>query len=202
MTHFKILSHFTSWIILFVLVNATLLKAQNSLNKADVLEKMTLANDYFMNKWPDPTVNIVTDKSRPSNIWTRATYYEGLMAMYRIDPNEIYYNYAVRWAEGHNWEPAYGGTTTRIADNQACGQTYIELYQIDQQPQRIEKIKMVMDNMVNSSEIDDWWWIDALQMAMPVFAKLGAVYQDTTYYSRMYDMYMHTKTVEGDSRTL
>lgn len=187
------------WIIFFVSAHVILLKAQDSLNKADVLEKMTLANDYFMNKWPDPTVDIVTDKSRPSNIWTRATYYEGLMAMYSIDPKEIYYNYAVQWAEGHSWEPAYGGTTTRNADNQACGQTYIELYRIDQQPQRIEKIKAVIDNMLNSSKIDDWWWIDALHMAMPVFAKLGVVYQDTTYFNRMYDMYMHTKTVEGDS---
>jgi unsaturated rhamnogalacturonyl hydrolase len=186
-------------IILFVLVNVTLLKAQDILNKADVLEKMTLANNYFMNKWPDPTVNIVTDKSRPSNIWTRATYYEGLMAMYRIDPKEIYYNYAVQWAEGHKWEPAYGGTTTRNADNQACGQTYIELYQIEPQPQRIEKIKTVIDNMLNSSKIDDWWWIDALHMSMPLFAKLGAVYQDTTYYNRMYDMYIFTKTQQGDS---
>ncbi|MEJ2614291.1 MAG: glycoside hydrolase family 88 protein [Ignavibacteriaceae bacterium] len=189
----------TSLIILLVLVTVPLLKAQNSLNKADILKKMNLANDYFMNKWPDPTINIVTDKSRPSNIWTRAVYYEGLMALYTIDPKDTIYNYAVRWAEGHNWEPAYGGTTTRIGDNQACGQTYIELYQIDPQPQRIEKIKTDIDNMINSSKIDDWWWIDALQMAMPVFAKLGAVYQDTTYFDRMYDMYMHTKTVEGDS---
>jgi unsaturated rhamnogalacturonyl hydrolase len=197
MRHLRGFNPFTSWIILFVLVNVMLVKAQDSLNKADVLEKMTLANDYFMNKWPDPTVNIITDQSRPSNIWTRATYYEGLMAMYRIDPNEIYYNYAVQWAEGHNWEPAYGGTTTRDADNQACGQTYIELYQIDQQPQRIVKIKTDIDDMVNSSKIDDWWWIDALQMAMPVFAELGVVYQSTTYLNRMYDMYMHTKTQEG-----
>ena len=199
MTHLKIFSLLTSWIFLFVLVNAALLKAKSSLTKADVLEKMTLANDYFMKKWPDPTVNIVTDKSRPSNIWTRSMYYEGLMAMYRIDPNQIYYNYAVQWAEGHNWEPAYGGTTTRNADDQACGQTYIELYQVDQQPQRIEKIKTVIDNMLNTGKIDDWWWIDALQMAMPIFAKLGAVYQDTTYFNRMYDMYMYTKTQQGDS---
>jgi rhamnogalacturonyl hydrolase YesR len=199
MSQLKIFSPYTLWIILFVLVNVTLLKAQDSLSKADVLEKMTLANDYFMNKWPDPTINIVTDKSRPSNIWTRATYYEGLMAMYKIDPKDTFYNYAVQWAESHSWEPAYGGTTTRNADNQACGQTYIELYQIDQQPQRIEKIKTVIDNMLNTSKIDDWWWIDALHMAMPVFAKLGVVYQDTNYFNKMYDMYMHTKTVEGGS---
>lgn len=197
MKHLKTFVLFKSWIVLAILLNVTSLKAHESLNKAVILEKMTSANDYFMNKWPDPTIDIVTDKTRPSNIWTRATYYEGLMAMYRIDPKEDYYNYAVQWAEGHNWEPAYGGTTTRNADNQACGQTYIELYQIDQQEKRIEKIKAVIDNMIDSSEIDDWWWIDALQMAMPVFAKLGTVYQDTSYFDRMHDMYMFTKTQHG-----
>jgi unsaturated rhamnogalacturonyl hydrolase len=199
MTHLKIFGLFTSLIILFVLVNVPSLKAQDTLSKTDVLVKMNLANDYFMNKWPNPTVNIVTDKSRPSNIWTRAVYYEGLMALYRIELKDTLYNYAVRWGEGHRWEPAYGGTTTRIGDNQACGQTYIELYQIDPQPQRIEKIKTDIDNMLNTGKINDWWWIDAFQMAMPVFAKLGAVYNDTAYYNRMYDMYMYTKTQIGDS---
>ena len=186
-----------SWVVLIALVNFSLLKAQDVPNKTDVLAKMTLANNYFMDKWPNPAVNIVTDKSRPSNIWTRATYHEGLMALYRIDPKKSYYDYSVQWAESHNWEPAYGGTTTRNADDQACGQTYIELYLIDQQQQRIEKIKTVIDRMINSSKIDDWWWIDALHMGMPLFAKLGAVYHDSSYYNRLYEMYMHTKTVEG-----
>ena len=199
MAQVKIVRQCSALSVLLVLLNAASLNAQETLKKADVLEKMTLANNYFMKKWPDPAVNIVTDKSRPSNIWTRAVYYEGLMALYRIDPETMYYTYAVQWAEGHRWEPAYGGTTTRNADNQACGQTYIELYQIDPQPQRIAKIKTDIDNMIHSSAINDWWWVDAFQMAMPVFAKLGAVYQDTTYFSKMYQMYMYTKTAEGDN---
>ncbi|MEJ5352523.1 MAG: glycoside hydrolase family 88 protein [Melioribacteraceae bacterium] len=184
-------------LFLFFSKNLLLLGEQDPLTKADVLEKMRLANNYFMKKWPDPSIDIITDKRRPSNIWTRAVYYEGLIALFRIDPNEIYYNYAVQWAESHNWEPAYGGTTTRNADNQACGQTYIELYQIDLQPKRIEKIKTVIDRMVNSDKIDDWWWIDALHMAMPVFAKLGTIYKDTSYFHKMYEMYMFTKTKQG-----
>ena len=31
--------------------------------KYKVLQKMVLANKYFMDKWPDPTVAIVTDKT-------------------------------------------------------------------------------------------------------------------------------------------
>lgn len=186
-----------AWIILIVLITNNQLSAQDSLSREEILDKMRLANNYFMNKWPDPTIDIVTDKTRPSNIWTRATYYEGLTALYQIDSNEVYYNYAVQWGEGHNWEPAYGGTYTRNADNQCCGQTYIELYQIDPQPERIGKIKTTIDNMINSDKIDDWWWIDALQMAMPIFAKLGVIYQDTAYFNKMFELYNFTKTQHG-----
>jgi unsaturated rhamnogalacturonyl hydrolase len=173
--------------------------AQGLPSRSEIVADMTLANDYFMAKWPDPTVDIVTDRARPSNIWTRSTYYEGLMALHGIDPKALYYNYAVQWAEGHNWEPAYGGTTTRNADNQCAGQTYLELYQIDPQPGRITPIKTTIDRMVNSTRSDDWWWIDAVHMAMPVFAKLGAILDDDSYFEKMYDLYDYTKTQQGGS---
>jgi rhamnogalacturonyl hydrolase YesR len=159
---------------------------------------MQLANNYFMKKWPDPTVDIVTNKTRPSNIWTRATYYEGLMALYKIEPDSAYYEYAVQWGEGHDWKPAYGDTTTTNADHQCCGQTYIELYQIDPQPERIHHIKANIDRMVNSDSSDAWSWIDAIQMAMPVFAKLGVLYKDDRYFEKMYQIYNFTKTQHGD----
>ena len=119
------------------------------------------------------------------------------MALYYVDSRPAYYDYAVEWGEGHNWEPAYGGTTTRNADNQCAGQTYIELYQIDPQPERITPIKTTIDRMVNSTAVNDWTWVDALQMAMPVFAKLGAVYDDDRYYQKLYDLYNYTKTQRG-----
>ncbi|MCA9242056.1 MAG: glycoside hydrolase family 88 protein, partial [Planctomycetales bacterium] len=164
-----------------------------------VLEKMTLANGYFMDKWPDPTVDIVTNRTRPSNIWTRATYYEGLMSLYYVDSQSLYYDYAVEWADSHNWEPAYGGTTTTSADNQCAGQTYLELYLIDPQPERIAPIKATIDGMLNSSQSNYWWWIDAIQMSMPVFAKLGAVLDDDRYYEKMYDIFSYTKTQHGSN---
>lgn len=170
---------------------------QNLPGKAEILYKMELANDYFMNKWPDPGVDIVTDKTRPSNLWTRATYYEGLMGLYRTNPVAKYYNYAVDWSESHSWLPTYGSLLTRDGDHQCCGQTYIELYEIDNQPKRINSIKACMDNMVDDNDNDDWSWIDAIQMSMPVFAKLGKVYGDNAYYKKMNDMYMYTKNQHG-----
>jgi unsaturated rhamnogalacturonyl hydrolase len=64
-------------------------------------------------------------------------------------------------------------------------------------PYKITHIKASIDNMVNSAVNDDWYWIDALQMAMPVFAKLGAIHDDTDYYDKMWDLYSHTKYTEG-----
>lgn len=166
-------------------------------DKKLVLQQMELANTYFMNKWPDPGKEIVTNIARPSHIWTRAVYYEGLMELYKLDENKALYDYAVDWGDKHQW--GLRGGTTRNADNQCCGQTYIDLYQIDPKPERIKDIKASIDDMVRSDKKDDWNWIDAIQMSMPVFARLGKLYKDTSYYRKMYDLYSFAKYSHGTS---
>jgi rhamnogalacturonyl hydrolase YesR len=51
--------------------------------------------------------------------------------------------------------------------------------------------------MVKSDKKDDWNWIDAIQMAMPVFARLGVIYNDTSYFRKMYDLYSFAKYNHG-----
>ena len=187
------------WVLLTFLVTAcaTSKTAQTKLpDNKQVLKTLTLTNDYFMQTWPDPGKEITTNRTRPSNIWTRAVYYEGLMALYAADKQKRYYDYAVEWGEKHKWG-LRDGVNTRNADNQACGQTYIDLYLMDPKPERIRDIKASIDNMVNSPKVDDWNWIDALQMAMPVFAKLGVIYKDNAYYEKMYQLYHFSKTQHG-----
>jgi len=172
--------------------------AQDLTQRQKVLSDMLLANKYFMTKNPNVGKTLVTDKERPSNIWTRGVYYEGLMALHQIFPKKEFYDYAVDWAEFHNWGMR-NGNTTRNADDQCCGQTYIDLYNILPDPTRIKNIKICMDMMVNTPQNDDWWWIDAIQMAMPVFAKLGVVYNDEKYFDKMYEMYMFTRNEHGEN---
>jgi rhamnogalacturonyl hydrolase YesR len=152
-----------------------------------------------MEKWPDVGKRIVHERSRASNIWTRGVYYEGLMAMYKLDPKPADLDYALRWASFHQWNLRDGETYTRNADNQCAGQTYIDLYLMDPQPYKIEKIKASIDSMMRTDKIDDWSWVDAIQMAMPVFAKLGVIYKEPKYWTRMYDMYMYTRNKHGDN---
>src|SRR5678810_472321 len=108
-----------------VLLLTTVVQAQKVPAKKEVLKAMRLTNAYFMQKWPDAGKSIVTNRERPSNIWTRAVYYEGLMALYNIDKQKKFYDYAVQWGEKHQWN-LRNGVTTRNADDQCCGQTYID----------------------------------------------------------------------------
>jgi unsaturated rhamnogalacturonyl hydrolase len=182
---------------LLVCANVFLLNAQQLPLKGETLKKMILANDYFMGKWPDVGKTIITERERPSNIWTRSVYYEGLLALHQIYPKKEYYDYAVAWGDFHNWGMR-NGNTTRDANDQCCGQTYIDLYNIDPQSQRIRNIKICMDMLLNTPQDDDWSWIDAIQMAMPVFAKMGVLFDDERYFEKMYEMYWYTKTRYGD----
>jgi unsaturated rhamnogalacturonyl hydrolase len=185
------------FIALVFLLIAVAASAQKFPPRKKILKPLRKANEYFMSKWPDPGKEIVTERARPSNIWTRGVYYEGLMALYSIDQKKKYYDYAVDWGEKHKWG-LRNGVTVRNADDHCCGQTYIDLYLMDKQPERIRDIKASMDLMVKSDKADDWSWIDALQMAMPVFTRLGILYNDTSYFRKMYDLYSYAKYKHGD----
>lgn len=167
--------------------------AQEMPDRKEILATSVLVNNYFMEKYADYTQPSFVNRFRPSNIWTRGVYYEGLMALYSIYPKEEYYRYAYDWGAFHKWGMR-DGNTTRNADNHCCGQTYIDLYRIcPASPEMIRNIKASMDMLVNTPQVGDWTWIDAIQMGMPVLAKLGKLFGDQKYYDKMWDMYSYAR---------
>jgi len=170
--------------------------AQTVPDQKETLKTTMLVNDYFMKKYADCTTPTYVGKLRSSNLWTRAVYYEGLMELHKIYPREDYYDYAYTWASFHKWSPRYGNTT-RNADDQCCGQTYIDLYNICPSPEKIKNIKITMDMLVNTPQNDDWSWIDAIQMGMPILAKLGNTYKEQKYFNKMWDMYSYSRNKHG-----
>jgi len=116
--------------------------------------------------------------------------------LYGVDPVPSDLNYAVAWGTSHAWG-LNSGATTRNADNQCAGQTYLDLYAIEPVAARIKDIQADIDLVVAGTSVDDWTWVDALQMAMPVFAKLGALRGKAAYYDKMYAMYSSSKSSQG-----
>ena len=184
-----------AFVLLFV---STISIAQSTVDRKQVLEEMMLANQYFMDKWPDTGKTIITNKERPSNIWTRAVYYEGLMALHEIYPKEEFYQYALDWANSHEWG-FRSGNTTRNADNYCAAQTYIDLYNLQPNAEKLKNTRSCMQKFLYTPQNDDWDWIDAIQMGMPVFAKMGVLDNDKRYFEKMYQMYMATRNEIGDN---
>ena len=145
----------------------------------EVLQAARQTNDYFMKKYSDPTVPTNVKKIRPSHLWTRAVYYEGLMALNAIDPQQRYLDYVHQWADFHKWTPR-NGTKTTDADDQCCEQTYIE-YHLLTGKGSLEPTKENLEKQMASGRVDYWTWIDAIQMAMPVYVKMYAITKDQRY---------------------
>ena len=167
-------------------------------NANEVLTTTQKVNNYFMNKYADPTVPTFVWKVRPSSLWTRAVYYEGLMALYEIDKDQRYADYTDKWANFHQWTPRNGVKTTD-ADDQCCGQTYIDRY-IQTGSKDQQKIKAVIENLDNqmaTGKLGYWTWIDAIQMAMPLYFQVYKITGDRKYADHAMKMYRWTRNECG-----
>lgn len=163
--------------------------------QADVLKTAQLTNDYFMSKYSDPTQPTFVKKQRPSSLWTRAVYYEGLMALYAVDKQQRYLDYTAKWADFHKWTPR-NGTKTTDADDQCCEQTYIE-YNLATGKGTLEPTKENLEKQMASGRTDYWTWIDAIQMAMPVYVKMYAITNDQRYLDYAMQSYRWTRNECG-----
>ena len=182
----------------------------------EVLQTAQRANDYFMKKYSDPTLPTNVKKVRPSSLWTRAVYYEGLMALNAIDPQQRYVDYAMCWADFHKWTPR-NGVQTCDADDQCCGQTYVELVpftgkdykdlltnviaNLDHQMQTPNTKKQITTPKAktNVNSLYGWWtWIDAIQMAMPLYMQVYKLTGDKKYCDHAMKMYRWTRNECGN----
>ncbi len=170
--------------------------AQKTPECADVLAAAQKVNAYFMKTNPDPTVPSFVKRMRPSHIWTRGVYYEGLMALYEIYPDPTYYDYAYTWADFHKWGFRHGDTD-RNADDYCCAQTYIDLCRLDGKVERLRHTKALVNMLVNTPQTQDWYWVDAIQMGMPVLAKMYADTKDKRIGEKMWQMYAATRNEIG-----
>jgi rhamnogalacturonyl hydrolase YesR len=88
------------------------------------------------------------------NQWSRAVYFTGNMAHFQMTGDRRYLDHAWTWAEtASNWQ-LQSGCATVFADNQAAGQTYLALHDLD--PQRAH-----LDCLLTSiEESTSWGWLE------------------------------------------
>ena len=117
--------------------------------------------------------------------WTFAAMYTGFMAIPKAANGKKYQQAMLGMSKKFNWQP---GPRVAHADDQAIGQTYLDLYFLHHDPAMIAPIRERMDAVMAMP--DDpakplWWWCDALFMAPPVLAKLSRATGDRKYLDFM-----------------
>ncbi len=121
--------------------------------------------------------------------WIQSAFYAGAMALGRESLSDKYFQAMLDMAAKNNWKQ---GSRQYHADDQAVGQTYLELYEIYQKPEMIVAVRARFDSVMASPKDDDlnfskagasdkWSWCDALFMDPPAWARLAKITGDKKY---------------------
>jgi len=179
------------------------LRAGTMPSQGQILSDMVLANTHFITEWPTPGCTSCLSGNHPSNIWTRATYFEGALALYRINSDPAIYTYAINWGTFFTWKLRGADATDFLPDDECCGASYIELYQTNTtQTQYLTHITANMNAWLANANLSLCYYVDALHMALPAWAKLGSLHVgvingNATYLSQMYKYFNAAKTTLG-----
>jgi unsaturated rhamnogalacturonyl hydrolase len=135
--------------------------------------------------------NPVSFNAKNENDWARSAFYTGVMATYRTTGDEKFLREAMKWADAFQYKLAQ---RLRHADDQARGQTYLEIYELKKEPAMISHTIATFDSLIQDPRKgrEDWWWCDALFMAPPVMARLAAATGEQKYLDLMNTMFWDT----------
>ena len=175
--------------------------------REDVLDIINTVNDTWQQR----------NATHGDYFWNRAVYHIGNMAAYAVTGMQQYRDFSTAWATKNNW---WGATGTNKAnwkyanygegadyvlfgDNQVCFQTYIDLYNLDEEKDetKIARALEVMDYEISTSNTDYLWWVDGLFMVMPIMTKLYNVTGNQAYLDKMYAYWQYANSIMYDEET-
>jgi unsaturated rhamnogalacturonyl hydrolase len=173
-----------------------------TVSKETVLKIIDQVNTYWQ------TANPVHGRA----FWDNAAYHTGNMEAYALTKNEAYKKYSEAWAIRNEWKGAksnnkaewkfsYGEKDDYVlfGDWQICFQTYIDLYNLEPNEQKIARAKEVMSYQVNTTENKYWWWADGLYMVMPVMTKMYKLTGDKIYLDKLHEYYTYANSIMYDA---
>ena len=157
--------------------------------QAQVVAAMRSAADYYSAQPP---------MYNNDNNWHNATFHSGNMALYRRTGVARYLDFTLAWAAKHDFGLiADSSSQPYFPDHETAGQVYLDLYQHTPNPAYLKAIEARIAAQYASGVTNTWNYVDALHMAMPVFARLGVLQKKSSYLSRMSTLFDYTRDSAG-----
>lgn len=141
----------------------------------DIKRAIQLVGNWQLRRLPDA----------PQTDWTFAALYIGLMSVPPNIAGDRYKQAVIENAKSNRWEL---GPRLTHADDQAIGQSYVELYMLDREPAMLEPVRSSIDEAMATPSQEKrplWWWADALFMSPPLYAELASATGNPLYLDYM-----------------
>jgi unsaturated rhamnogalacturonyl hydrolase len=147
-------------------------------------------------------------------IWTWSVLYTGYMAAASTLGEGRYRDAMEQMGKAYDWQLITKLPALPNGDNMSVGQTYLELYLLDKQPEQIAALRASLDAILAAPRVPltpdtssttvghriEWWWCDALFMAPPTWARMYAATGDTKYISYLDEEFAKTSTLLYDTQ--
>jgi rhamnogalacturonyl hydrolase YesR len=113
--------------------------------------------------------------------WVYCTFFTGMMAAYESTRDRSYLLATKQWAKANQWQL---GARPRHADDHCGGQVYLELFRFYPESRIIEPTRSSFDRIMTDPRPGRvaWHWADAIFMAPPTLARLGAITGEKRYF--------------------
>jgi unsaturated rhamnogalacturonyl hydrolase len=132
--------------------------------------------------------------------WTFAVLYTGFMAVPDEASGAKFRAAMKSMGEAFHWQL---GANRFDANDQAVGQTYLTLYELDHDPAMQQPTREQLESMLHRSDAVEsplWGWCDALFMTPPVLAKLAQITNRPEYLDFMDREWWRTSTELYDAQ--
>jgi rhamnogalacturonyl hydrolase YesR len=156
--------------------------------KAAIIAAMSKADNYWVAHGTD----------RKSNNWKNATFHVGNLAFVTVSGTS---NHVTRpWAQANKFALPKDKRGPFFPDTYAPGEVYLDLLAFHPDETTLTALRaQIKANVANvaAGHVDTWNYVDALNMAMPEFARIGVKDNSPATLDAMQQLFNYTEKVAG-----
>jgi rhamnogalacturonyl hydrolase YesR len=158
------------------------------LTKAQIIKVLTFVDNYWVKNGTD----------QAANNWKNATFHHGNLAFVTL--SGVSNHVTLPWATANKFLLPTDKRGPFFPDTFAPGEVYLDLQAFHPSDAHLadlrKKIKANVAN-VNAGHVDTWNYVDALNMAMPQFARIGVLDKSSATLSAMQKLFNYTEKTAG-----
>jgi rhamnogalacturonyl hydrolase YesR len=148
--------------------------------RAAVVESMRLVDTYWIANGPD----------QATNNWQNATFNVANLAYVTVYGKTN--GYTLPWARRNQFLLPTDPARPFQPDNYATGEAYLDLYKFHPVPETLAALRdrvTAQTAAVRAGQVREWDHVEALNLAMPAFARLAAMDSKPEYLDAMHALY-------------